>query len=222
MFGTPSLPSALTPSGHVVELSRPHSPPVRHPQVMIGSPSVPQRGNEHPGCLVRGALRERGNAETMMATFNGTDFKDFIDTFFYDDLVPGYTGELSDAVDGYDGDDVIDGYEGHDGALCGFGHDTIYGGSGDDDLSLRTTPTTSAAVTAQTTYTAARAMMISMADPPATTFRWYGRRPPVGGAGRDTLAGGAGEDVFSSRRAIPEAHHHHGRRNHRLKRSGDA
>ena len=69
-----------------------------------------------------------------MATFNGTDFKDYIDTFFYDDLAPGYYGEGSDIVYGYGGDDLIYGYEGHDDLDGGFGHDTIYGGSGDDNV----------------------------------------------------------------------------------------
>lgn len=132
-----------------------------------------------------------------MATFNGTDFKDFIDTFFYDDLVPGYTGELSDTVDGYDGDDVIDGYEGHDDLYGGFGHDTIYGGSGDDDLwGEDDDDYLSGGSGADDLYGGSGHDDLYGGSARDYLSGGTGDDLLSGGAGRDTLAGGAGEDVF--------------------------
>jgi Ca2+-binding RTX toxin-like protein len=116
----------------------------------------------------------------MMATFNGTDFKDYIDTFFYDDLAPGYYGEGSDIVYGYGGDDLIYGYEGHDDLDGGFGHDTIYGGSGDDNV-----------------WGGDDDDYLSGGDGADDLYGGYGADDLYGGSGIDNLYGGTGDDLLS-------------------------
>jgi Ca2+-binding RTX toxin-like protein len=136
-----------------------------------------------------------------MATFNGTDFKDYIDSFFYDDLVPGYFGELSDTVNGNDGDDVIFGYEGHDDLFGGFGHDTIYGGTGDDDLwGGEDDDYLSGGSGADDIYGGSGADDLYGGSGLDYLSGGTGDDLLSGGAGRDTLAGGAGEDVFTFRK----------------------
>jgi Ca2+-binding RTX toxin-like protein len=120
------------------------------------------------------------DAETMMATFTGTDFRDYIDTFFYDDLVPGYYGELSDIVYGYDGDDLIYGFEGHDDLYGGYGYDTIHGGTGDDLMSGDDGDD-----------------YLNGGSGHDDLYGGYGHDDLYGGAGLDFLSGGTGDDFLS-------------------------
>jgi len=127
-----------------------------------------------------GTVIEPNYAETMMATFNGTDFKDYIDTFFYDGLVPGYYGEGSDIVYGHDGDDLIYGFEGHDDLHGDHGHDSIYGGTGDDFLSG-----------------GAGDDYLNGGSGHDDLYGGTGHDDLYGGSGLDYLSGGAGDDFLS-------------------------
>jgi len=133
----------------------------------------------------------------MMATFKGTDFKDYIDTFFYDDLLPGYFGELSDIVYGYDGDDRIYGYEGHDDLYGGNGHDSIYGGTGDDYVSGGAgSDYLSGGTGADDLYGGSGNDDLYGGSGLDYLSGGTGNDLLSGGTGRDTMAGGAGEDIF--------------------------
>jgi len=124
-----------------------------------------------------------------MATFRGTYYKDYVDTFFYDDLLPGYYGELSDVVYGYEGDDVIYGYEGNDELYGGVGADDLYGGTGDDYLSGGSgSDYLSGGDGHDDLYGGTGGDYLSGG---------FGDDLLSGGTGRDTLVGGAGEDVFT-------------------------